>query len=152
MGKTNFTAEPGKQEVIITREFDAPRERLFQAYTDPSLIVKWWSNTTVDKMEVRPGGIWRYVSSDPKGGNQFVCHGVYHEITSPERLVYTFEAEGSGHVQLITITLEDRKGKTLFTQQSVFTSVEERDAMAQYGMEAGASAGLDRLEAVVMKG
>jgi uncharacterized protein YndB with AHSA1/START domain len=144
VGKTSLVAEPGKQEVIITRLFDAPREKLFRAYTDPTLIPKYWANTIVDKMEVRPGGIWRYLSHDAKG-NEYACFGVFHQIKSPERLVYTFESEGSGHVMLQTITLEDRNGMCMLTQQSVYQSVEDRDGILKYGMEQGAKAGFNRL-------
>jgi uncharacterized protein YndB with AHSA1/START domain len=150
MATIAFTAEPGKPEVLITRMFEVPRTSLFRAYTDPLLIPQWWTNTTVDKMDVRPGGVWRYVTH--AGGQESGVYGVYHEITAPARLVYTFEAEGMpGHVQLITVTLEERNGKTLLTQQSVFQSVQDRDTMAQYGMETGAKAGFDLLEAVVTK-
>jgi uncharacterized protein YndB with AHSA1/START domain len=101
-------------------------------------------------MDVRPGGVWRYVIN--AGGHASGVYGVYHEITAPARLVYTLESEAMpGHVQLITITLEDRGGNTLLTQQSVFQSVQDRDTMAQYGMESGAKGGFDRLEAVVAK-
>jgi uncharacterized protein YndB with AHSA1/START domain len=144
-----FKAEPGTQDTLSTRPFDAPRERLFKALTDPDLIPKWWTDTTVEKLEARPGGIWRYVSKNAQGfATGF--HGVYHEVESPERLVYTFEAEGMpGHVQLVTVTLEERGGKTMLTQHSVFQSTEDREALMQYGMEKGAGAGMDRLEAVV---
>ncbi len=155
-GKTRLVAEPGKQEVVITRLFDAPRERLFKAMTDPALIPQWWggpgeSKTTVEKMEVRPGGIWRFIDRDAQG-NEYGFHGVYHEITSPERLVYTFEFEGTpGHVLLETVTFEDRNGKTMLTDQSVFQSVKDRDGMLQSGMEAGASKSMDRLAALLLK-
>ena len=85
-GKTSVVAEPGTLEVVVTRLFDCPRERLFNVLTDPALIPQWWTNTVVDKMEVRPGGIWRYVSNDGHG-HEFASYGVYHELKSPERLV-----------------------------------------------------------------
>ena len=97
MSKMNLIAEPGKQEIIITRLFDAPRELVFKAYTDPNLIPQWWGpknlTTTVNKMDVREGGVWRFVQRDGEG-NEYAFHGVYHAIASPERLVYTFEFEG----------------------------------------------------------
>jgi uncharacterized protein YndB with AHSA1/START domain len=97
-------------------------------------------------MEVRPGGQWRYISRDA-GGDEYAFHGVYHEILSPERLVYTFEFEGMpGHVLLETITLEEHDGKTTLIDQSVFQSVADRDGMVQSGMESGASESLDRLD------
>lgn len=149
MSKLNLIAEPGKQEIFMTRVFDAPRELVFKAHTDPNLIPKWWglrsNTTTVDKMEVRQGGLWRFVQRDADG-NEFAFHGVYHAIVSPERLVHTFEFEGiPGHVLLETVTFEEHDGKTKLTDQSVFQSVEDRDGMLHSGMEGGAVETLDRL-------
>ncbi len=153
VGKTRLIAEPGKQQVITTRLFDAPRERLFKAMTDPSLIPRWWGpadlTTIVDKMDVKPGGLWHFIHRD-SAGNEYGFHGVYHEISSPEHLVYTFEYEGTpGHVALETITLEDRGGKTMLTDNIVFQSVEDRDGMVQAGMEEGNNASMERLAALV---
>jgi uncharacterized protein YndB with AHSA1/START domain len=84
---------PTDREVLITRIFDAPRERVFKASTDPNLIPQWWGpkryTTTVEKMDVKPGGVWRFIQSD-KEGNKFAFNGVYREIEPPEREVYTF--------------------------------------------------------------
>jgi uncharacterized protein YndB with AHSA1/START domain len=153
MTKLNLIAEPGKHEVIITRDVNAPRELVFKAFTDPKLMAQWWgqdtSTTIVDKMEVRTGGIWRYVSHDA-GGNEYGFYGVYHQISAPERLVYTFEFEGMpGHVVLQTITLEEHNGKTTITDASVFQSVADRDGMLQSGMEDGAAESYDRLDRVL---
>src|SRR5574339_257992 len=89
------------REVVLTRLFDAPRELVFRAHTDPELIPQWWglrSNTTiVEELELRPGGAWRFVQRDAKG-NEFAFHGEYREVMAPERLVNTFEFEGvPGH-------------------------------------------------------
>ncbi|MGH2626284.1 MAG: SRPBCC family protein [Anaerolineales bacterium] len=151
MGKSklHLIAEPGKQEIVMTRVFDAPRALVFKAYTDPKLIHQWWGprgdTTRVDKMEVREGGRWRFVSTRP--GEKYAFHGVYHAIVAPERLVQTFEFEGApSHVQLETATFEEQGGKTKITAQSVFQSVADRDAMIEAGMESGAAETLDRLE------
>jgi uncharacterized protein YndB with AHSA1/START domain len=97
-------------------------------------------------MDVRPGGRWRYVLSDPQG-KEDAFHGVYHDIVAPERLVMTFEYEGvPGHVMLETGTLEEVDRKTRLTDQSVFQSVADRDGMVQSGMESGATEMMDRLE------
>ena len=138
------------QEFIITREFDAPRELVFRAYTDPEAIPKWWGprrlTTTVDRMDVRPGGGWRFVQRDAEG-NEFAFHGVYHEVVPPERIVGTFEFEGMpGHVALETTTLEDLGGRTRLTTTTVFQTVEDRDGMVASGMEEGATESMDRLE------
>jgi uncharacterized protein YndB with AHSA1/START domain len=149
MTKSDYTIEPGKQEIVMSRTFDAPCDLVFKTMTDPNLIPQWWGprylTTTVDEMEVRPGGRWRYVQRDPQG-NEHAFHGVYHDITAPERLVCTFEYEGvPGHVLLETVTLEEVDGKTKMTDQSVFQSVADRDGMVQSGMESGATEMMDRL-------
>jgi len=156
MPKMNLIAEPGKQEIVMTRLFDAPRELVFKAYTDPNLIPQWWGpknlTTTVDKMDVREGGVWRFVQRDSEG-NEYAFHGVYHAIVSPERLVYTFEFEGMpGHVLLATVTFEElNDGKTKLTDRSVFQSVEDRDGMLQSGMEEGAAESMDRFAELLAK-
>lgn len=149
MPKFDFVAEPGQQAVVITRVFDAPRTLVFKAFTDPTLIPKWWGprshTTTVDKMDVKPGGIWRCVSRDADG-NEFAFRGVYREIEAPERLVYTFEFEGMpGHVSLEMVTLEEHNGKTTVTNTVAFHTVEDRDGMLASGMEGGATESMERL-------
>ncbi len=146
---TTLVAEPGRQEIVLRRVLDAPRELVFKTMTDPSLIPNWWGpkglTTVVEKMDVRPGGAWRFVQRDPDG-NEFAFNGVYHEVLPPERLVYTFEFEGvPGHVLLETVTFEELDGKTRLTDRSVFQTVEDRDAMVQSGMESGAKEAMDRL-------
>ena len=155
MTETILIAEPGVQEIVATRVFDAPRELVFKAITDPNLIPQWWGprslTTTVDKMEVKPGGIWRFVQRDA-GGNEYAFHGVYHSIESPDRIVYTFEFEGvPGHVLLETVTFEDQDGKTKLVDQLVFQSVEDRDGMLMSGMEEGAAETMDRFAELLAK-
>ncbi len=140
---------PSEREIVTTRVFDAPRELVFRAYTDPDAIPKWWGprrhKTTVDQMEVRPGGAWRYVSRD-SDGTEYAFHGVYREVVPPERLVCTFEFEGMpGHVSVDTATFEEHDGKTTLTTRSLFDSVQDRDGMLQSGMESGFSETMDRL-------
>ena len=149
MGRLQVVAEPGRQEVFMTRDFDAPRELVFKAYTDPQAIPQWWgrlnSTTTVDKMELREGGRWRFVERGADGV-EYGFHGVYHAIVPPERIVQTFEFEGEpGHVLLETATFEEQDGRTKLTAQSVYQSVEDRDGMVRAGMEAGANESMDRL-------
>ena len=141
---------PSDREIVMTRVFDAPRELVFQAFTDPDLIPRWWgwrdATTIVDKMDVRPGGLWRFVSRGPDGV-EFAFNGEYREVVSPERLVYTFEFEGMpGHVLVETLTFEERDGKTTLTNHSIFDSKEDRDGMLETGMESGAAESRDRLE------
>ncbi len=149
MTEFDIAVPPGKQEVVITRTFDAPRALVFKAFTDPELIPKWWGprghTTTVDEMDVKPGGVWRFVDHDAEG-NENAFHGVYHEIVAPERLVNTFEWEGlPGHVLLETVTFEGHDGKTKVTDTSVFQTLEDRDGMVANGMERGARESMDRL-------
>jgi uncharacterized protein YndB with AHSA1/START domain len=147
MGKMTLSAEPGSHAIVMTREFAAPRELVFRAFTDPALIPRWWGprryTTTVAQMEVRMGGLWRFVQHGADG--EFAFRGVFHQVLAPERLVYTFEFEGMpGHILLETITFEERDGQTTVTDTSVFQSVEDRDGMLQTGMEDGATETWDR--------
>lgn len=137
----------GDREIALQREFDAPRELVFKAITDPATIPQWWGprryTTIVDKMEVRPGGAWRFINRGPDGEHGF--KGVYREIVPPERIVQTFEWEGlPGHVSVETLTLEERDGKTLMTATSVFDTQEDRDGMMETGAESGARETWDR--------
>jgi len=149
MTKTILTAEPGKQQLFIKRTFDAPPERVFKAYTDPTLIPQWWGpgiyKTIVDKMDPKSGGVWRFVQRDAEG-HEFAFHGVYHEVRRPERIVDTFEFEGMpGHVQLETATFEEQGSQTKLIVQVVYQSVEDRDGMLAAGMEQGMDEGMQRL-------
>ncbi|MAS38232.1 MAG: ATPase [Anaerolineaceae bacterium] len=150
MSKLNLVAEPGTLDIRMSREFNAPRELVFKACTDPELVARWWgqasSTTIVDKMEVKPGGIWRYVQREADG-SEYGFFGVYHQVTPPERLVYTFEFEGMpGHILLETIDFVEENGKTRLIDTSVFQSVEDRDGMIASGMEGGATESWDQLD------
>ena len=156
--KTTIIAEPGKQEMIITREFDAPRGLVFKAFTDPELYVQWLGprrlTMRLDTFEPRSGGRWRYIHKD-QSGNEFGFHGVYHEVLAPERIIDTFEFEGlleAGHVCLETLTLEEMPGgRTRLTAQSVFQSVADRDGALQSGMEEGLNDSHERLTELLEK-
>jgi uncharacterized protein YndB with AHSA1/START domain len=151
MGKTQITAEPGTPFLQITREFDAPKELVFRAYTEPDLLVQWLGprgvQMRVDRYEVRDGGTWRYIHADD-AGNEYGFHGVFHGQPSVEAgIVQTFEFEGApGHVMLEWMTFEERDGKTLLIGNSVAQSVEDRDAMVASGMESGVVEGYERLD------
>lgn len=153
MGDTEVIIEPGRQDIVIKHVFDAPLDVVFKAYTDPSLVPNWWGprryETIVDKMDVRPGGQWRFINRDDKG-NEFGFKGVYHDIVAPDRIVQTFEFEGvPGQVALDTLILEEVDGKTRATATSVFQSLEDRDGMVQSGMEGGTRETYDRLDELV---
>ncbi len=150
MNKTQITAEPGIPQIIITREFDAPRALVFRAYTDPDLLAQWLGprdlELTVECYDTRDGGKWRYVNTDAQG-NVYGFHGIFHGDPSPDAIVQTFEFEGApGHVKLDTTTLEQRGGKTLARTVSAFPWVEDRDAMVASGMERGVRDSAERLE------
>ena len=151
--RTEFVAEAGSHAVVMTRVFDAPRERMFKVYTDPLLIPQWWGTkrltTVVDKIELKPGGVWRYVQRGADG-DAFAFHGVYHEIAPPKRMVSTLEFEGvAAQVVLETATFEELEGKTRVTNRSVFQAVEDREGMVRSCMEQGALETMERLAELV---
>jgi uncharacterized protein YndB with AHSA1/START domain len=147
---------PSDREIILTRVFNAPRALVFKAYTDPRLIPQWWGPrghaTVVDKMDVRPGGLWRFVQTDHEG-TVHAFRGEYREIVPPERLVDTFEYEPwAGHISVETVTFVERDGKTTVTIHTVFSSPRDRDGMLESGMETGATQTMDRLEDLLASG
>ena len=155
MPKTEITAEPGSTLVTITRDFDAPRDLVFRAYTEPGLLEQWLGpralTTVVERYEVRDGGKWRYVQTSPDGGSH-AFHGVFHGDPSPAAIVQTFEYEGvPGHVKLDTVTLTARDGQTRVRTVAAFTCVEDRDALVAAGMEWGVREGDERLAELLAK-
>lgn len=154
MNKTEFNLPPGLPFVIMKRRFNAPRERVFEAYTDPELIPQWWGprryTTLVDRMEVKKGGVWRFINRGAEG--DFAFNGVYHQISAPHLLIYTFEFEGQpDNVGLIVTTFEAEGGQTALVEKSIYPSVEGRDGMAESGMQEGAIETMDRFEEVLNK-
>lgn len=147
--KTEYVIEPGKQELTVTRVFDAPPALVFKAWTDPKLIAQWWGPSeytmTVDTMDVRPGGSWRFIHSNAQGTHPF--RGVYHDIVTPERIIGTFEYEPvAGHVSLVSARFEPVGGnQTRLVQHQVFESLEDRDGMVGSGMQRGSDESMDRL-------
>ncbi|CAG1769206.1 hypothetical protein BAC3_00119 [uncultured bacterium] len=153
--KVTVTAEPGKQELFITREFDAPRELVYKAHIDPKLYVQWLGphgyEMILETFEPVSGGKYRYIHKD-KDGNEYGFHGTFHEM-SEELMIQTFEFEGlpeRGHVVLDTMRLEELPGnRTRVTIQSVYQSVEDRDGMVKSGMETGVREGYERLDDIL---
>jgi uncharacterized protein YndB with AHSA1/START domain len=153
MAETEIIIEPGRQDIVFRHEFDAPREVVWKALTDPALVANWYGprkyETIVDELDVRPGGKWRFINRG-SDGQEFGFHGVYHAVEAPERMVQTSEFEGvPGHVGLETATLEETDGKTLMTAVALFPSVEDRDMNVANGMEWGARESYQRLEEVI---
>ncbi len=147
-GATTLTT-PSDREIVTERVFDAPRERVFASYTDPELIPQWWGprrmTTTVDEMDVEPGGSWRFVMREPDG-QEIGFKGIYREVMPPERIVQTFEWEGMpGHAIIETATFEELDGRTKVTTTSLFHTTEERDGMIASGMEGGLTESHERL-------
>jgi uncharacterized protein YndB with AHSA1/START domain len=144
---------PSDREILMTRKFEAPREVVWDTITDPDLIPKWWGFardiTEVKKMDVRPGGEWRYVTHT-SGGEDIDFHGTYREVVVPEKLVHSFlfgdMPEGDGFVE---ITLVEKDGVTELRDRSVFSSKEERDAIIETGMESGARETYERLSELI---
>jgi uncharacterized protein YndB with AHSA1/START domain len=154
--KTIITAEPGKQELFITREFEAPRELVFKAYTDEKIYAQWLGprglETWFEVFEPVSGGKYKFTQKD-KDGNQYSFHGVTHEVLLNERIIGTFEFDGlpeAGHVVLETTRFEALPGnRTRITSQSVYQSVSDRDGMVESGMEQGVVEGYERLDEIL---
>ncbi|HMJ08568.1 MAG TPA: SRPBCC family protein [Pyrinomonadaceae bacterium] len=153
--KTEITAEPGKQELFITREFDAPRGLVFNAHVDPEIYVQWVGpremTMTIEKWEPRAGGSYKFTHE--RNGQKYAFFGVTHEVLTPERIIGTFEFDGlpeTGHVILGTTRFEELPGgRTRLVHQSVFQSVADRDGMIQSGMERGVSDGYEKLDVIL---
>jgi uncharacterized protein YndB with AHSA1/START domain len=155
MGKSNVVAPAGVPQIEVTREFDAPRDLVYRAYTDPELLVQWLGprgmEMVIDQFDVRHGGTYRYVHRDANG-NEYAFRGVFHGAPSPDGIVQTFEWEGMpGHISLDTATFEDLGGRTRLRTNSVFQSVADRDGMLQSGMEDGMNQGFEQLDELLVK-
>jgi uncharacterized protein YndB with AHSA1/START domain len=154
--RTATVTKPTDREIHIERVVDAPRDRVFAAFTNPELIPEWWgprgTATVVDRMDVEAGGGWRFVSRDSDGG-ETAFRGTYREITPPERIVQTFEWEGMpGHVSVETAEFEDLGDRTKVVTTSIFHTTEERDGMLDSGMERGMNETYERLDELLAKG
>ncbi len=152
---------PSDTQILITREFDAPKHLVYKAYTTPELVERWWSGErgTVTSVEIdlRVGGAWRYVMVANEGF-EVGFHGEYREIVPNERLVNT-EAYDTGpgadeaaalEPTVVTTTFEDIGGRTLFTQITECHSLEVRDMIMASGMEGGMQEAMDQLEQVAI--
>jgi uncharacterized protein YndB with AHSA1/START domain len=142
----------GDREIRAERIFNAPREKVYRAMTDPDLIPKWWGRhedtTTVEEIDVRVGGRWRFVTEDRSNGERQGFSGVFRVLDEPERIVQTFEWDGMpGYISVDSAELEDLgDGRTRVVSTSTFHFGEERDGMLSSGMEVGMGESYDRLE------
>ena len=126
------------REIVMTRVFDAPRELVFDAYTDPKHIAEWWGpngfTTTVHEMDVRPGGVWRFMMHGPDG-KDWPNRIVYREVVRPERLEFEHgsDVEDDPHRFQVTITFTEEEGGTRLTQRSVLLTAEQRAYVIGFG-------------------
>ena len=148
---------PSDTEILMVREFDAPRDLVFKAYTTPEYVRRWWAgkrgNVTVAEIDLRVGGQWRYVMV-ADGGFEVAFHGEYQEIVPNEKLVNTeiFEGAPEAGAALVTCTFEDLgDGRTRLHMLTSVDSKEIRDTIIGTGMESGAQEGLDILEQIAIE-
>jgi uncharacterized protein YndB with AHSA1/START domain len=147
---------PTDEQILITREFDAPRHLVYRAWTEPELVRRWWSGqrgevTSID-IELRVGGKWRYVMIGCEGA-EVAFHGEYREIVPDERLVTTEVFEGAplkGEPPLNTVTFTEVDGRTAVAILMECGTMELRDAIIESGMELGLQEAMDALEQVAI--
>jgi uncharacterized protein YndB with AHSA1/START domain len=145
---------PADDQILITREFDAPSELVFKAWTTPELVKRWWSGergaVTSAEIDLRVGGMWRYVM-EASAGFEVAFHGEYREIVPNERIVTTEVFEGMPDAQAVdTITFAEVDGRTTLTMLVQHTSKEDRDGHINSGMEGGMQESMDALEQVAI--
>jgi uncharacterized protein YndB with AHSA1/START domain len=126
------------REIVLSREFDAPRELVWRAYTDPAHIGNWWGpdgfTNTIYEMEVRPGGMWRFMMHGPDG-TDWPNRITYREVTAPERLEYLHgeDVDDDPGAFDVTITFEDLGGRTRVTQRMLFATAAQREGVVSFG-------------------
>ena len=142
---------PSDREIVIVRTFDAPRRLVFEAWTTPEHVRRWYgmrgTTLSVCDIDLRPGAAWHYVLRGPDG-TEHGFRGEYREVVPPERLVYTeaYDVEGlRDHPALVTVTFAEHAGRTTMTSVSLYESSEYRDGHLASGLEAGTIQTLDRL-------
>jgi uncharacterized protein YndB with AHSA1/START domain len=146
---------PTDEQILITREFDAPKELVYKAFTTPELVKRWWSanrgEVTIAEIDLRVGGTWRYVMVTAEGGFEVGFHGEYREIVPNERIVSTEVFEGMPDAEAVnTLTLTEEAGRTTLTILVQHASKEHRDAHINSGMEDGMQDAMDLLEQVAI--
>jgi len=153
--EVTITADPKLPLIRIIREFDASRDKVFRAHTDPALVVQWLGprSTTmhVDRWDCRTGGEYRYVATGADG--EYAFHGSFHEVRPPDVIVQTFTFEGMPDgVALERLALEDLGGgRTRLTATSLVDSFEDRDAMLASGMDVGIREGYEKLDELLAR-
>jgi len=145
---------PTDGQILITREFDAPKHLVYRAWTTPELVRRWWNanrgEVTIAEVDLRVGGVWRYVMV-ADGGFELAFHGEYREIVPNERIVSTEVYEGMPDGEAVnTVTFTEVDGRTTLTILVQHASKEDRDAHIDSGMEAGMQDAMDLLEQVAV--
>jgi len=145
---------PSDTQILITREFDAPRHLVYRTYTTPELIKRWWTGDrgkmTIAEVDLRPGGSWRYAMI-ANAGFEVAFHGQYREVVQDERIVSTEVYEGAPDAEAVsTVTFTERDGRTTVSILVQHTTKEHRDAHINSGMEAGLQEAMDHLEQVAV--
>jgi len=145
---------PSEREIRVERDFDAPRSRVWRAFTDPKLIAQWWgrgNKLDIERLELEHGGHWRYVEHTTSGPEGF--EGRFREVTPETRLVLSFEWDGMpGHVFIKTIEFEDLgQARTRVVTTMIIHTTEERDGMLHSGMEAGMNQSYAKLDELLAR-
>jgi uncharacterized protein YndB with AHSA1/START domain len=144
---------PADDQILITREFDAPRHLVYEAWTTPDLVRRWWhanrGEMTVAEIDLRVGGKWRYAMVTPDGF-EVAFNGEYRELVPNERIVSTEAYEGAEGETVNTLMLSEADGRTTLTVLVQCPSKEVRDAIIESGMEAGMQDAFDLLEQVAV--
>jgi uncharacterized protein YndB with AHSA1/START domain len=145
---------PTDEQILITREFDAPARLVWEAYTNPELVKRWWhanrGEITLVEIDLRVGGTWRYVMVTPDG-TEVGFHGEFREIVPHERLVSTEVFEGFPEGEAVdTLTLTEADGRTTMEILVQLQSQEHRDGYINSGMEAGMQDAMDLLEEIAI--
>lgn len=155
MEKAKFDVRRKELKIIVERLFDATPELVFKVSTDPKLIPEWWGpkilTTKVEKDEIRPGGLWRYVQHD-KQGKEYAFNGKYIQIVAPELISRTFEFEGMpGHVTIETCTIKKQGNNAKMIVTIDYKSIEDLEGMLNSGMKTGMLESWDRLAELLAK-
>lgn len=144
------------RELVFTRVFDAPRELVWNAWTDRKHVAQWWGpkgfTNTIHEMDVRPGGVWRFIMHGPDG-RDYQNRIDFEEIVKPERLVYSHGGDKNDPVQFhVTVTFAEQGAKTHLTMRLVFSSAIERDRVVkEYHADEGGKQNLERLAEYLVK-
>lgn len=156
--KTTIIADPGSPIIRFERVFDAPRDKVFEVFTNKDMLAKWWSpskTARIDELDVREGGLWKFTDVSPDG-SEIAFHGYFHEITPPERFVQTSEFDNlvdiigeRGHTVLARYEFKELPdGQTQYIGTEIYMSADDRDMAIQSGMESGVVQSFNNIDAI----